>query len=263
VADANRTVYVYTAAGALLGSWAAGGLHAQAQVEGLATDGTDVWLLDNRSDRVYRYAGAAGRRSGSQSPAGSFALVGGKTGNTNGKGIVTDGASFWVVNDGPTQDKGAWDAVFKYTLAGAPLGSWTIDRANASPTGLTIDPTNVSDIWIVDNGTDRVYQYVGAAGRTAGFQTAATWFALAAGNTDPQDIADPPTPGDRIELGRAAPPGPAVIANGRPTAGRVEGIGAVSAKRATPLPAAADRIDWLMAAAARRRKSLLADWLAD
>jgi hypothetical protein len=183
VVDANKTVYVYNASGGLLGAWSAGGLPKNAQVEGIATNGTDVWLLDNRQDRVFKYAGAAGHLSGSQNAASSFSL---NSGNSNGKGIVTDGTSFWVVNDGTT------DRVYKYSLTGGLLGSWAIDPANASPTGLTIDPANVSDIWIVDNGTDRVYQYTAAAGRTSGSQIASATFALAAGNTNPQDIADPP-----------------------------------------------------------------------
>jgi hypothetical protein len=78
---------------------------------------------------------------------------------------VTDGTSFWVV-DGTTLK------VFKYTLSGSLLGSWSIDPANTHPTGITINPTNVSDIWIVDNGTDKVYQYTAAAGRTSGSQNA-------------------------------------------------------------------------------------------
>ncbi|MFO0842679.1 MAG: Calx-beta domain-containing protein [Gemmataceae bacterium] len=183
VVDANKTVYVYSASGGLLGSWTAGGLHAQAQVEGIATNGTDVWLLDNKQDKVFKYAGAASRLSGSQSAASSFSL---NSGNGNGKGIVTDGSSLWVVDDGSA------DKVFKYTLAGALSGSWAIDAANASPTGLTINPASVNDIWIVDSGTDRVYQYTAAAGRTSGSQSASATFALAAGNTNPQDIADPP-----------------------------------------------------------------------
>jgi hypothetical protein len=50
----------------------------------------------------------------------------------------------------------------------------------------------VSDIWIVDSGTDRVHQYTAAA-RMSGSQLAATSFALNAGNSNPQGIADPPT----------------------------------------------------------------------
>jgi hypothetical protein len=81
--------------------------------------------------------------------------------------------------------------VFKYTLSGSLLGSWKIDPANTQPTGITINPNNVSDVWIVDSGTDKVYQYIGAASRTSGSQNAGATFALAAGNTNPQGIADP------------------------------------------------------------------------
>lgn len=186
VVDANKNVYVYNPSGGLLGSWSAGGMNAQAQVEGIATNGTDIWLVDNKQDKVFKYTGAASRLSGSQSAASSFGL---NASNTNSKDIVTDGVYLWVVNDSTT------DRVFKYTVAGSLVGSWTIDAANASPTGITIDPANVSDIWIVDNGTDKVYQYTAAAGRTSGSQSAAATFALAAGNTNPQGIADPPAPG--------------------------------------------------------------------
>jgi hypothetical protein len=58
----------------------------------------------------------------------------------------------------------------------------------------------VSDIWIVDNGTDRVYQYVDAASRTSGNQAATISFALAPGNANPQGIADPP-PGGTLQQG--------------------------------------------------------------
>jgi hypothetical protein len=85
--------------------------------------------------------------------------------------------------------------VFKYTIGGSLVGSWTIDSANKNPTGLTLDPANPQHIWIVDSGTDRVYQYNSAAGRTSGSQSAATSFALAPGNTNPQGIADPPLAG--------------------------------------------------------------------
>jgi hypothetical protein len=73
-----------------------------------------------------------------------------------------------------------------------------------NPTGITINPNNVSDIWIVDKGTDKVYQYVGAATRTSGSQSAAASFALAANNTNPQGIADPPTAGDLLPSAPAA-----------------------------------------------------------
>ncbi len=187
VVDVNRKVYVYSTTGALLGSWTAGSMSASAQPEGITTNGTDVWIVDNKTDKVFKYVGAASLLSGSQTAASSFSLNGS---NTNGKGIVTDGASLWVVDDGSSSDK-----VYKYSVSGTAIGSWTIDTANSHPTGLTINPANVSDIWIVDNGTDTVYQYNVAATRISGSQIASATFALAAGNTNPQDIVDPPAAG--------------------------------------------------------------------
>jgi hypothetical protein len=99
---------------------------------------------------------------------------------------VTDGTYLWVVNDSRT------DMVYKYTLSGSLVGSWSITGAGSSPTGITLDPSNVGALWIVDSGTDRVYQFDNAAGRTSGSQSPSTSFALAAGNTNPQGIADPP-----------------------------------------------------------------------
>ena len=92
------------------------------------------------------------------------------------------------------------DKVFKYTTAGALVSSWTITTSGAtSPTGITIDPANVSNIWIVDSGTDRVYQYNAAATFANGSSHVAdVAFALAAGNTNPQGIADPPAPGSLL-----------------------------------------------------------------
>lgn len=150
VVDANKNVYVSNTSGGLLGSWTAGGLASNATAEGIATDGTDVWIVDARQDRVYRYTGAASRLSGSQNAAGSFAL---NNGNTGPKDILTDGTNLWVVNDSTT------DKVFKYTLSGSLAGSWSITGAGSSPTGITLDPSGGGILWIVDNGSDRVYQF--------------------------------------------------------------------------------------------------------
>ncbi len=186
VVDANKNVYVYSPSGTLLGSWSAGGLSSSANLTGIASNGTDIWLVDSYSDKVYKFTGAASRLSGTQNAASSFSLSGGRNGDPNPQDIVSDGTSFWVVD-------GTKLKVFKYTLSGSLLGSWSIDPADTHPTGITINPNNVSDIWIVDNGTDKVYQYVGAASRTSGSQNAGATFALAPGNTNPQGIADPPT----------------------------------------------------------------------
>jgi DNA-binding beta-propeller fold protein YncE len=222
VVDANKNVYVYSPGGVLQGSWSAGGLPSSANLTGIATNGTDVWLVDSSSDKVYKYTGAASRLSGSQNAASSFSLASSRKNNdTNPQDIVTDGTSFWVVD-------GSSLKVFKYTLSGSLLGSWAIDPADAHPTGITINPNNVSDVWIVDNGTDKVYQYVGAAGRTSGSQNAGATFALAAGDTNPQGIADPP-PAAPLPLPSQPPAaasnapsvaGPSGAGGGRPPAAR-------------------------------------------
>ena len=193
VVDANRKVYVYSTSGGLLGSWTAGTLASNATVEGIATNGTDVWIVDAKSDKVYKYTGAATRLSGSQNAASSFSL---NSSNSNPKDIVTDGVNFWVVNDSTT------DKVFKYTISGALVSSWTITTPGAtSPTGITIDPANVSNIWIVDSGTDAVYLYRAATSLPNGSSRGTNVsFALAAGNTNPQGIADPPAPGSMVAV---------------------------------------------------------------
>jgi sugar lactone lactonase YvrE len=137
--DANKNVYVYSPGGTLLGSWSAGGLSSSAALTGIATNGTDLWLVDSYAAKVYKYAGAASRTSGSQNAASSFALVGGHNGDTSPQDLVTDGTSFWVVD-------GSARKVFKYTLSGSSLGSWAIDPADAHPTGITVNPSNVSDV---------------------------------------------------------------------------------------------------------------------
>ena len=200
VVDANKNVYVYTNHGALLGSWSAGGLSSSAQLTGITTNGTNIWLVDSYANKVYKYTGAATRLSGSQSAASSLSC---HSGNGNPQDIVTDGTSIWVVD-------GTALKVFKYTLSGSWLGSWSIDSADTHPTGITIDPTNVSNIWIVDNGTDKVYQYTAAASRTSGSQSAAATFALNPYDTNPQGIADPPPTG-------AGEPPSLIVAPARPT----------------------------------------------
>jgi subtilisin family serine protease len=216
VVDAARRVFIYDNSGVLLGSWSAGTLATNATVEGIATDGTHIWIVDARADRVYYYANAASRLSGSQTATTNFALA---SGNAGPKDIVFGSQSgvnyLWVVNDA------ASDRVFRYTLnaSGVSTGStsWLINSANSRPTGITVDPSNGSmDIWISDNNKDRVYRY--ANGRTATAPTLTSSFALAvaSGNGNVQGIADPPPaavesvlPGYRAEVsaehGESAP----------------------------------------------------------
>ena len=76
-------------------------------------------------------------------------------------------------------------------MAGQLVGRWQIDSVNSTPTGITIDPNDVQHIWIVDAGSDRIYQYDDGAALNSGARNASSSFALAAGNGDPQGLADP------------------------------------------------------------------------
>jgi hypothetical protein len=133
------------------------------------------------------YGTAASTLSGSKSTTRSFSL---NKSNTNPQDIVTDGTTVWVTQADTT------DKVFVYRASdGRSLGSWTIDSANSSPYGITIDPTNTTNsLWIVDNVTDNVYEYANARSRLSGSQTAAKVFGLDVLNSSPQGIADPPVP---------------------------------------------------------------------
>jgi Putative Ig domain len=193
VIDNDDYVYVYDTAGTLLRSWKATGMK---RPEGIASNGADVWIVD-RGDRnnapVLRYFAGGATRTSDTSETSSFPLV---TGNP--RGVTTDGTHLWVVDAGT-------DDVYKYTVGGTLVGSWALDSRNTSPQGITIDPANVNHIWVIDAGDDDIYQYSGAASRVSGSQSADAVYGLAADNTKPKGIADPP-PGDVLSssVGRSA-----------------------------------------------------------
>lgn len=182
IVDANRNVYIYDrVSGMLLGSWSAGSMPNNATPEGIATDGKNIWIVDSRSDKVYRFDDAASRLSGSQNAASSFGGVG-----SNPKDIVSDGVHLWIVEDGSKVDR-----VYKYHVTNGYWGSWVIDSVNKTPTGITIDPQMIGDIWISDSGTDRVYRYSAATPVTGGSLAASSSFVLASGNSNPQGLVIP------------------------------------------------------------------------
>ncbi len=180
VLDKKGKVYLYDANGAVRGVWTPTG---PKKFDGIATDDTNIWIVDRELDRVFYYAGAAARTSGTAAATSSFAL---DAANRRATGITSDGQSLWVVDDATT------DRVFKYRVDGTFLGSWAIDQANTRPSGITIDPNDINHLWIVDSRSDQVYQYRSATGYTSGQHAADARFALTGSNVDPQGIADPP-----------------------------------------------------------------------
>jgi sugar lactone lactonase YvrE len=179
--DAKKVVRAFDADGTLLGSWTAPKLKSPS---GIATDGVNIWIVDQKAKAVYRFDNAAEVTSGSLNASSSFKL---HKSNTKAEGITTDGQRLWVADNGSKQDR-----VYVYSATGGSLGSWIIDPVNAMPTGLTIDPTGASEsIWIVDGQQAAVYEYADVRTAVSGSNFATDVFALAAGNTAPRGIADP------------------------------------------------------------------------
>ncbi|MEM6471605.1 MAG: putative Ig domain-containing protein, partial [Planctomycetota bacterium] len=177
--DANERVYVYDTDGeTLLGDWNARLLDSP---EGIATDGTDIWVVDDGIDKVKRYSNAASRTSGQQFAASEFQLA---FGNSDPRGITTDGQTLWTVDVVSKK-------VFAYEMDGTFVNWWNLDPANDDPAGITINPAGGDGIWIVDATDNAVYHYANATLAYQGDQAAVGVFALDGENSSPTGIADP------------------------------------------------------------------------
>jgi len=73
--------------------------------------------------------------------------------NQHPKGISSDGASLYIVDDGSSQDR-----VYQYTTAGALISSWPLTKDNNSPEGNTVLG---NEMLVVDErgGSDEVFRY--------------------------------------------------------------------------------------------------------
>ncbi|MFN5908786.1 MAG: tandem-95 repeat protein, partial [Planctomyces sp.] len=180
VIDSVGDVFVYSREGVLQGTWTP---QKVGKPEGIAVWGNDLWLADPTTDRIYKFTGGAAARAGRINVTSSFAL---NTGNLNVTDMVTDGVHIWAVDDTLATDR-----VFRYSMAGLLEGSWSLTVTAATPTGIALDPNNVNHLWIVDSGTDRVYQYDAGTTRITGSQAPSQSFALPAGNLNATGIVDP------------------------------------------------------------------------
>ncbi|WP_207396457.1 Ig-like domain-containing protein, partial [Bremerella alba] len=184
--DDSGDVFVYDSEGAKLGQWT---IDATVSPEGIATDGTNLWIVDTANDEVLYFAGAASigsateLLSGTQSATSSFSL---DAANSAAKGITTDGTTIWVVDDGA-------DKVFVYSASSGSLqGSWSLDSSNANAGGITIGAQSGStSLWVVDYNDNIVYHYGSSTTVTSGSLSATDTFELGMGNFDAQGIADP------------------------------------------------------------------------
>ena len=143
--DRSGRVLAFGSDGEQVDCWYAAGT---VQPEGLATDGTDIWLVDASLREILHYPGAAAF-TGGLTASNSFAL---HPENVSPTGLATDGNVLWVCDD-------VRDAVFVYSAAGDYLGHWLLDASNADPSGITNNPAGGSNLWVVDREDLLVYEY--------------------------------------------------------------------------------------------------------
>ncbi len=186
--DAAGQIAVARADGTPLGSWQASGIR---HAVGIAVVGNDIWILDGATHRVERFVAAVGRTAGGQAAQGGFALA---AADGSATGLVGDGANFWVSDASARGGR-----VFVYSRSGQTLGSWATGATDPEPVGITLDPSGGTDLWTVDGSTRTIDRFAGGLGRRSGTQSFTNSTPLAAGNTDPVGIADPP-PAPAVQL---------------------------------------------------------------
>ncbi len=209
-------VAIARADGTPLGSWQASGI---SDASGIAVVGTDVWIIDGSTHRVDRFVDAVGRTAGSQAAQGGFALTAADGAAT---GLVGDGTDFWV-----SDASGQGGRVFVYDRHGQALGSWATGAADPDPVGITLDPSGGTDLWTVDGSTGTIDRFAGGLSRRSGSHSFASASPLAAGNSDPVGIADPP-PAPTVNPVAAAPAGRVAAGQSVLVTGQVPGLSTTS-----------------------------------
>ena len=92
---------------------------------GIATNGADLWIVDDSLDKVFHFVDGVSLADGTHAATASFDL---DSLNRVPSGIATDGQFVWIVDS--VEDK-----VFKYAASGLPLGNWSLDAGERRPTG--------------------------------------------------------------------------------------------------------------------------------
>lgn len=139
------------------------------QPNGIAADGTYLWVTDTTDDRVYRFLkdGTYTGFSFSTAAAGAAPI-----------GIVYDGTHLWIVDNSA-------DRLYRYTTAGVYTGT-NFSTATAGATGPMDAAWDGTYIWVlnfISGGEKRVYRF-NAAGAYTGYS-----FDISAVSTFPNGIA--------------------------------------------------------------------------
>ena len=116
---------------------------------GIWSDGTTIWVVDVRDDKLYAYALADGTRLSSK----EFAL---HSDNGNPRGIWSDGTTIWVADFDD-------DKLYAYALADGTRQDGRNDRKEFDLHGDNLTHqgmwSNGSTIWVVNDGNDKLYAY--------------------------------------------------------------------------------------------------------
>lgn len=174
----DRVLVIDSTTEKVIGSWQPRGID---KPQGIATDGTDIWIVDSSARKVFYYAGAASKRSGSANATSSFSL---QAGNTQPTDMVTNGTWLWVVDSGN-------DRVYQYNREGQMTNNWALDPSNTDPTGIAIQPNQADGIYVLDSVDRKVYIYASRSWTSERPQPTTGSFTLSAGNLNPVGLADP------------------------------------------------------------------------
>ena len=186
--QASKQVYQYTCSGTLVDVSkkllkAAGS--SVGNIDGLAINGTDMWVLSGNDKNIYQYPlGTVFPDGGTLTATVEIAL---DNDNKGAVGLAIDSTYLYVV-DYATSSKetrfyqyrrsdGALTAVSKVLLEKTPN-----NNKLQSPAGAMFDGTS---LWVVDSGTNKVYEYdKDAPFLGSGSINAISEFALDGNNTD-------------------------------------------------------------------------------
>jgi len=171
----THEVTLRTTDGQSLGRWLAAGL---LDPHGIASNGTDLWVVDTEAGALVRFAGAAALTTGTATPSATFAL---HADNTTPSDLALQGTTLWVTERGRGE-------VFVYDTLGNYLGRWQPDAANGDLVGITAKDM---DLYVADGADGLVYHYALAIGWRSGSHAASASFALAASNSAAVGIAHP------------------------------------------------------------------------
>ncbi|GAA4443172.1 hypothetical protein GCM10023156_00020 [Novipirellula rosea] len=205
IVTAGHDVVVFEADGTEIGKWQArvnSGKNKTTNLnnaEGIATNGTDLWIVDNskKLKQILHFDGGAALRSGQATADGMFSL---HPENKNPSGLTTDGTNLYV-----TDDTAQTTRVFVYNIAGQHLGNWYLNLGpgNHDVQGITTNPAGGTELWVVDAqlgksgesiGIPTVHYFPYGTDYRNGTYSSSHTFNLDENNKQPYGIADPIPP---------------------------------------------------------------------